>query len=494
MLIKNKIISAKEAIFSTKKRVRFAAFVFALLLLLPLINVVRYAIFDADNLSSHKNHPNYNDNWKLMGCILDRNLSPLAFSKADYKAENKGMMPRSYPLGECAANVIGYNCSEYSSVGLEDDLADKIRAFNVPRTPWEAVRLWNKPDRSGDDVVTTLDVSLQTKIFNYMVGYRGAAVVIDIKNGDILAMVSLPSYDPNNLRAEGYWEKINRDNDAACLLDRAKQGYYPPGSVFKPLIMAACLEEGLARWNETFHCDRGFWAGNYFISCLGDHGDITLNEALTYSCNAAFGRLGMAMQMPKIRAWMKKFKLDQKMAFVPGAVPARLPESDTVSAPAEAAIGQADTLVSPLHMARIAAVIARDGIDIEPRLLRGQIRTSAKGMYTVWKCPEGKSERIISADTASLVALSMRNVVREGTGMAAQIPEVPVAGKTGSAENPHGATHAWFIGYAPAGRPHYAVSVIVENRGGGGVVAAPVAKYILEEALKLKDAAPLPAD
>lgn len=490
---KNKTISAKVAIFSTKKRVRFAAFLFALLLLLPLVNVTKYAIFDGDNLSKHKNNPLYDDNWNLMGRILDRHLVPLAFSK-DNCQEEAQKVPRTYPLGECAANIIGYNSPEYSRAGLEDDLAEQIRGFSVPRTPWEAFRLWNKSDRKGDDVVTTLDATLQSEIFNYMVGYRGAAVVIDIKNGDLLAMVSLPSYDPNNLGIEGYWQRINSDNEAACLLDRSKQGYYPPGSVFKPLIMAACLEEGLARWNDTFHCDKGFWADNYFVSCLGDHGDVTLNEALTYSCNAAFGRLGMAMQMPKIRAWMKKFKLDQKMAFVPGAVRARLPESDTLSAPAEAAIGQADTLVSPLHMARVAAVIARGGVDIEPRLLRGQIRPSAKGLSTVWKCPEGKAERIISSETASLVALSMANVVREGTGMAAQIPGVAVAGKTGSAENPHGATHAWFIGYAPADKPRYAVSVIVENRGGGGVVAAPVAKFILEEALKLKEAAPLPAN
>ncbi len=493
MPVKNKTISAQEAIVSTKKRVRFAAFLFALLLIVPLVNVARYGILDADNLSKHRNNPIYNDNWESMGRILDRHFSPLAFSK-DSSQEDAKDTPRSYPLGECASNVVGYNSPQYSRVGLEDDLAEEIRGFSVPRTPLEAFRLFNKPDRNGDDMVTTLDASLQTEIYNYMVGYRGAAVVIDVKNGDILAMVSLPSYDPNKFGLDGYWARMNSDNEAACLLDRAKQGYYPPGSVFKPLIMAACLEDGITRWNDTFRCDRGFWAGNYFVSCLGDHGNVTLNEALTYSCNAAFGRLGMLMGMSKIRAWMKKFKLDQKMTFVPGAVPARLPESNTVSAPAEAAIGQADILVSPLHMARVAAVIARGGVDIEPRLLRGRIRSTFKGLRTVWTCPEGKQERIISADTASLVALSMRNVVREGTGMAAQIPNVPVAGKTGSAENPHGATHAWFIGYAPAGRPRYAVSVIVENRGGGGVVAAPIAKFILEEALKLKDADPLPAE
>ena len=490
---KNKTISAKDAIISTKKRVRFAAFLFALLLLVPLVNVSRYAIFDADNLSKHKNNPSYDDNWQLMGRILDRHLSPLAFSQTEDGHKIKEM-PRRYPLGEFAANVVGYNSPEYSRAGLEDDLADKIKGFGVPRTPLEAIRLWGKPDRIGDDVVTTLDASLQTEVFKYMVGFRGAAVVIDIKNGDILAMVSLPSYDPNNFDIDGYWERINSDNEAACLLDRAKQGYYPPGSVFKPLIMAACLEDGIARWNDTFHCDRGFWADNYFVSCLGDHGDVTLNEALTYSCNAAFGRLGMRMGMKKIRAWMKKFKLDQKMAFVPGSVAARFPESDTVSAPAEAAIGQADTLVTPLHMARIAAIIARGGVDIEPRLLRGQIRSSAKGLSTVWKCPEGEPERIISAETASLVGLSMLNVVKEGTGMAAQIPGVSVAGKTGSAENPHGATHAWFIGYAPAEEPKYAVAIIAENRGGGGVVAAPAAKFILEEALKIKPADPLPGE
>ncbi|MGM9992500.1 MAG: peptidoglycan D,D-transpeptidase FtsI family protein [Candidatus Bruticola sp.] len=467
-----------------KKRIRFLFILFGLLLLLPLVSVAKYGIFTPESLKNHERNPVNAENWSLLGRILDRNLSPLAFNKDG---------ERSYPLGEKAANVTGYANPKYSRVGLEGALADRLRGFSVPRSPSEAIVLANKSGRYGDDVVTSIDSALQSAAYDALYGYRGAAVVLDVKNGDVLAMASRPSYNPNFSALDRDWQAINTDSEEAPLFDRAKQGSYPPGSVIKPLVMAAAIEEGVAKWNYTFYCGGGVMFGNFYLKCTSDHSQITLRDSLVYSCNATFGELGMRLGMSKLRSWMHKFKLDCAMPMVPGSVAAVLPKLDSPSAPAEAAIGQADTLVSPLHMARVAAIIARGGVDIEPRLLRGQIRSYNDGYGTVWQCPEGKHEQIIPPETAALVKLAMIGVVEEGTGYGAQIPGVAVAGKTGSAENPHGDTHAWFIGFAPADEPRVCVAVVLENVGGGGRYAAPVAKSILQEALNVRSEVNLPS-
>ncbi|MGM9997969.1 MAG: peptidoglycan D,D-transpeptidase FtsI family protein [Candidatus Bruticola sp.] len=445
--------------------------------------MARYGVFDSDGLRNNEHNPANTGNWSLLGRILDRSLSPLAFNKDGV---------RRYPLGEKAANVTGYANPKYSRVGLESALADRLQGFSVPRSPSEAIMLAKKKDRCGDDVVTSIDSKLQVASYDALAGYKGAAVVLDVRNGDILAMASRPSYDPNFSSLDSNWQAINTDNEDAPLFDRAKQGSYPPGSVIKPLVMAAAIEEGVAQWNYTFYCEGGVMFGDFYLKCTGNHGQITLRNSLVYSCNATFGELGMRLGMSRLCNWMHKFKLDCPMPMVPGAVPAVLPKLTSPSAPAEAAIGQADTLVSPLHMARVAAIIARDGADIEPRLLRGQIRSDNDGYRTVWQCPEGKREQVVPQETAALVKLAMVGVVEEGTGRAAQIPGITIAGKTGSAENPHGETHAWFIGFAPVDEPRVCVAVVLENAGGGGAYAAPVAGTILQEALRIQDEVDLP--
>lgn len=453
-----------------KERARFLAILFIFLLVLPLVNISRYACLDNEELLRHpRNHYGAAES-DLLGSIVDRQGRPLAFMKEG---------ERRYPLGPAAGPLLGYCNPVYGLAGLEAQLSERLQGFSVPRSLNQALLLWDKRDRRGDDLQLTIDSQLQRRAYEALAGRRGAAVLLEVPTGEILAMASRPAYDPNFSALKRDWARLTRDPQAP-LVERAGQGMYPPGSVFKPLIMAAALEEGLTNPQAHFDCQGRAQVGNFVLNCHDRHGMLSLAQALAYSCNVAFADLGMRLGMERIRQWMRTFQMEGRLSAVPGAVTAKLPEASNPSAPAETAIGQADTLVSPLNMARLAAIIARGGLDIEPRLLKAQVR---EGEEIIWQPPWPQPRRVLSAQSAQLVAQAMLLTVEEGTGTAAQVAGVQVAGKTGSAENPHGATHAWFIGYAPAQKPRYAVAVILENAGGGGRYAAPCAQKILKAAL-----------
>ncbi|MBQ7501649.1 cell division protein FtsI [bacterium] len=457
-----------------KERIRRLAYIYLALFFVPLLGVSRYAFFECDEYANHRdNHYNMTAP-ALRGSILDCHFRPMAYMHRS---------ARVYPLGEAAAPLLGYYSRIYGEAGLESALNKKLLGNPIPRDPWAAYKIWKKGGRKGDDIVLTVDSDLQKKAFEALGGYKGAAAVMSVRDGSLLALASAPSYNPEEKLLEENWEEISRDEEAARLLNRSIQGLYPPGSTFKVLIMSGCLEDGFVSANESFNCEGKDLVVNFVLNCSAVHGKVSLKEALGYSCNVAFGRMGLRMQMEGIRKWMRAFRMDDPLKDVPGAAQAVLPTVDTSSAPAETAIGQGDTLVSPLHMARIAAVIANKGLDVEPHLLREQL----SGSDAVWRYEPEKAQRVISKKNAALVAEAMEFTVREGTGMAAYIPGVRVAGKTGSAENPHGKVHAWFIGYAPAEDPKVAVSVILENAGGGGKFAAPVAREIMKAALELPE-------
>lgn len=455
-----------------KVRIRRLAYIFLALFFVPLLGVSRYAVFEHDEYAGHPdNHYNMTAP-RLRGSILDCHLRPMAFMKRS---------ERVYPLGEAAAPLLGYCSRVYGEAGLESSLNQRLLGNPIPRDPRSAYKIWKKGGRGGDDVVLTVDSDLQKKVYEALGGYKGAAVVMNVRDGSLLALASAPSYNPEEEQLEKHWEEISRNEEAACLLNRSIQGLYPPGSTFKTLIMAGCLEDGFVSPNESFSCEGKDLIVNFVLNCSSVHGRLSLKEALAYSCNVAFGRLGLRLRMEGIRKWMHSFRLDDPLKDVPGAARAVFPTVDTSSAPAETAIGQGDTLVSPLHMARVAAVIANRGEDVEPYLLKEQL----SGSEAVWRYEPEKAKRIISKKNAALVAEAMELTVLEGTGTAAYIPGVKVAGKTGSAENPHGKVHAWFIGYAPADNPKIAVAVILENAGGGGKFAAPAARTIIRDALAL---------
>jgi peptidoglycan glycosyltransferase len=357
-------------------------------------------------------------------------------------------------------------------------------------------------DKQGATVVTTIDPKLQKAASAALGSLPGALVALDPKTGEILAMVANPSYDPNQLSSQdpaqirATWDSLNADPDKP-LLSRASQELFPPGSTFKLVTAAAALENGMTpdtkfpnppalTLPQTTHLLHNFGDEH----CLGGIPELTIAQALEVSCNVVFGQIGLQLGADKLVEQAQKFGFDQtiplEIPWAEGSIPPASAFADALPAVAFSAIGQQDVKANPLQMALVAAAIANGGTEMAPRLVREIRDPSGRVIRTFDPQPWGQP---ISAQTATELTAMMVNVVQSGTGTAAQIAGVQVAGKTGTAETATGNPHAWFVSFAPAENPQIVVAVVVLNGGSlgseatGGHVAAPIARAVLQAAL-----------
>lgn len=410
------------------------------------------------------------------GAILDRRGRVLA--ETTYDATRA---VRRYPGGPAFAHIVGYRSLRLGKTGLEAALNAELLGVE-DRALWDDVRdrLTGRLPR-GLDVVTTLDADIQRAAFTALGGRAGAVVVLDVRDGAVLAMTSRPSFDPNELESE--WETL-RQARGAPLLNRALHGLYPPGSTFKVVTMAAALSRGAAEPDTVFSCPgfivlRGQRITNYEGRA---HGQVTVREALVRSCNVAFIQLGLQTGGETLREVSAAFGLGTAPRFEVISAAGHLPPPREVAGDGvgQMAFGQGSLLVSPLQMALVAATIARDGQRPQAYLVR-EIRTY-EGRTVERRAAPG-AVRILATEITSIIQDAMVDAVRRGTGRGAAIPGVEVAGKTGTATVEGGRSHAWFIAFAPADAPRVAVSVVLEHGGLGGRDAAPVARRVLQTAL-----------
>jgi peptidoglycan glycosyltransferase len=314
----------------------------------------------------------------------------------------------------------------------------------------------------------------------------------------VLAMTTFPRYDPNQLSSHNpeairrNWERLVKNEDGP-LLNRAAGALYPPGSTFKVVTAAAALENGVTMSEELPSPtvldvpQTSADIRNFGGSSCGD-GQLTLTEALEISCNTTFAGLGIRLGSQKLAAEAGKFGFNEPSPYELPAATSVIPERQDVPATAQSAIGQRDVRVSPLQMASVAATIANGGRRMAPFV--GQEVVSDKGK--VVKRFEGEDlGQAIPERVAGDLTDMMRQVVESGTGTAARIPGLQVAGKTGTAQHAQGRPpHAWFIGFTSSGDRAIAVAVVVEDGGSlgseatGGHVAAPIAKRVMEAYLR----------
>lgn len=297
----------------------------------------------------------------------------------------------------------------------------------------------------------------------------------------MLALVSSPAFDPNQVGAT-LFQTPPADTP---LLNRATQGFYPPGSVFKVVLAALALESG---FTGTIDCPPGGFTTSRHYPPIRDHGfysareagrgwsgsgRLDLEEAFTESSNVFFAQLGVRLGHDALFSIGERFLFDRQIRLYAGAnrsgslstgrIP-RLKHTDLYGL-AQASIGQGRILATPAHMALITAAVANGGVAMRPRLIADEP-------------PEPLGE-LMSTGTAWSLTRMMRRVVTDGTGRAIDTPGLPIAGKTGTAENPRGPAHSWFIGFAPADAPELAVAVLVEHGGYGSRSAAPIARDLL---------------
>ncbi|MFZ5649431.1 MAG: peptidoglycan D,D-transpeptidase FtsI family protein [Bacillota bacterium] len=445
----------------------------------------------------------------VRGTIYDRNGKVLAEDKVV-----SGVKKRVYPRGSETAHLLGFVSQQYGRTGLESALDGHLLAMDDAGRVQAAIDRMLGRQVYGYNVTLTVDAGLQRLALNMLGGRSGAVVALDPRTGAVLAMVSTPSFDPNTIdevvRTESAvkdgktvqtrvtrYDILKTQTDSAPLLNRAARGLYPPGSTFKIITGAAALEG--QRAGKTTDCKGNITVDGFVLKDNGVHGQVDFAGAVAESCNSYFGELGLELGQDRIKKTARSFgfdiiEYDEKTGVIKGSYPVvsgeisyspgTLPGNKMSAAElSSTAIGQGRTQVTPLQMALVAAGIANRGVIMRPYVIEEVTRRSGSVSR---KAAPVELNTAVSRETAGALAASMEEAVRRGTASGAALRGIKVAGKTGSAQNPHGQTHAWFMGFAPAEDPRIAVAVIVENSGSGGHVSTPVAREIIREYLSNK--------
>jgi peptidoglycan glycosyltransferase len=397
---------------------------------------------------------------------------------------------RQYPQGPLYAAVTGYYSLVSNASGLER-AEHEILAGSDPRLFGRRLAdLFTGRDPAGGDVVVTLDPAVQQAAMEGLDGVTGAVVALDPSTGAVLGLASTPSYDPNLLSSHDpagirdYAAQLEAA-DPDPRRNQALNERYPPGSIFKVIVSAAALKEGytpetlvpapdlLTLPNSTRTLS------NFNRSSCNGGADQRLIDALTISCNTAFAQLGIDLGEDKIRDMAEAFGMNDEQLKIPLKVDgSTVGEIEDDAALGQASIGQRSVVMTPMQAAMVAGAVANDGRLMKPYLV-DQLR--APDLTVIDQTDPEELSRPVSEEIAAQLTEMMTSVVARGSGRAARIPGMDVAGKTGTAQTPDAPDHNWFIGFAPANDPKIAVAVFVRNGGGtGGDVSAPIARDVIQ--------------
>jgi peptidoglycan glycosyltransferase len=431
----------------------------------------RWAVFDAAAL---RNNPN-NHRQVLEEQLIQRGL--IRARDGTVLAGNRRLpgkrFTRRYPTGSLFALPVGYSSFRFGRAGLERYYNDDL---NGQRNEFAGIldQLGSKA-RVGDDLRTTLDPKAQKVAYQALNGRKGAVVAMDVHSGAVRVLAGTPSFDPDN---------PNRGST----FNLATQGLFPPGSTFKTVTAVAAIDSGRYTPTSLVSGRNGKIISGTPLQNFGgeDFGPITLTDALTHSVNTVFGEVGVKLGQTRMAEYMTRFGFNAKppMDYPADQMSASgsyraghlIDETSRFIDVGRMAIGQDKLLVTPLQMATVAQTIGNGGVRMKPRLVQRVVDPDGR---TLSKPLPKRAQRVMSPATAAKLTAMMKQVVKEGTGTAAALQGVEVAGKTGTAElNNNGLNDLWFIAFTPT----EAVAVVVANvQGGqGGTVAAPIAKQVLQ--------------
>jgi peptidoglycan glycosyltransferase len=451
----------------------------------------RWTVFDAHALRDNpKNHRQLIEEQKIRrGLIRAGDDTVLARS---LEQPDKSYV-RTYPSGRLFSHAVGYSFVRQGRAGLErfydDDLAGRSGDLG------SLLDRLSGSEQQGDNLVTSLNPAAQRVALQQLGGRKGAVVALDPRTGAIKVMASVPGYDPNAVKNQRAFSALNKDSDAP-LLNRTTQAGYPPGSTFKVVTAIAAIDSGRYTPDSRISGRNGKTiSGVPLNNDQGESfGDITLTEALTKSVNTVFGEIGEKLGKAKMKTYMDRLGFgkpvevdlprDERAASGERKRGRIIPATNGAVDVGRMAIGQDKLTVTPLQMAMVASAVANGGKLMKPRL--GDRIVDRDGRTVRHLVPEEMSQ-VMSPQTASQVGAMMGQVVKEGTGTAAALQGIDVAGKTGTAEvdRPCGPNQLWFIAFAPAQDPRVAIAATVEcGTGFGGTVAAPIAKAVMQELLK----------
>jgi penicillin-binding protein A len=434
------------------------------------------------------------------GRIYAAGKRPLLAGNVRRRVKGQTLYFRRYPTRGLFAHIVGYSTQVRSRAGLERSLNDYLTAANtnlntVVKTALDKLR---GQTVTGNDVILTLNARAQNVALHALAGRCGAAVALEPRTGRVLVAATSPTYDPN-LVERNYRRAVRSGGRCGALLNRVTSGLYVPGSTFKVVTAAAALDSGKFSLGSTFYdpgycVEYGKHVQNYDTS--RPFGTVTFLQAMQHSINSVFCEIGKRLGARTLVRYAKRFGFyslppletpdDERSAS--GLYRAgRLfqPKNDFQVDPGRLAFGQERLAVTPLQMAMVAAAVANRGVVMRPHVVERIVMPSGS---TVTRTRPEALGRAIKPSTAAALTQMMEAVVSGGTGTAAQIPGVRVAGKTGTAETGvQGRNTTSFVAFAPADAPRVAVAVILENQTGtGGLTAAPVAKTIMEALLGVR--------
>jgi len=476
------------------KPIRRVAFIALIMFALLLANGTYMMIFRQSALAAQPQNRRVRDAEFAQdrGAILAAGKTEIAKTVA---SKDRFKYQRVYPNGELYAPVTGFYSYDRASSALESTYNAQLAGTDDALFVRRLIDLVTNRPPKGASVQTTIVPKIQKAAADALGDQKGAVVALDPKTGAVLAMVTSPTYDPNDIAThdiEEAGEAYDRlaSNSQRPLANRAPREIYPPGSTFKLVTAAAALADGKTPDSLVESPDRLRLPGTrIFLPNSGSCGGtkITITQALKVSCNTAFANLGLDLGEDKLREQAQLFGFDRRHLADLGGVASQFPDKLDEAQLALSSIGQYDVAASPLQMAMVSAAIANDGVLMDPYVV-STVRTPDLQSIETHK-PKELSTAMTQEDAQELQQM-MSVVVSQGTGSNAQISGVEVGGKTGTAQSdPRRKPFAWFTSFAPLDDPAIAVAVIVEDAEiprsdiAGGRVAAPIARGVMQAAL-----------
>ena len=413
----------------------------------------------------------------LAGNVYDRNGVVLAAT-----GDGGRLFSEDESIRRAMVHVLGDRTQQVSN-GVESFMSVYLYGFKATFLE-RADAYFSGKAFSGDSVVLTADAALSAYAASlFPAGKAGALVVMNYKTGEVLSSLSFPNFDPDHIT------DITKQDPHKPFYNRAIQGLYAPGSTFKIVTAASALAHFQDAKTRAYNCTGLFNVGPHYVTDAGTdlaqnkitaHGELGLEKAFRVSCNNTFAKIALDLGDEALRETAEQMGFNDNFLFRDLVVEnSSYPlKNRTEKELAWTGAGQSELLVTPMHMCLIASAVANDGVMMEPVLLQQVIKPSGQVRN---EYPSRAYETVLDAGAAETLTAYMRSVVTGGTGTGANIPGAPVCGKTGSAEKDgQDMTDAWFVGFIDETEAPYAISVVVENAGGGGSVAAPIARQVFE--------------
>lgn len=462
------------------KQLRFRAKIILLALLALLFLYAAYSvrIYGTRWFSNARNVRVVVDKDRVIpGRIYDRNGKLLRYSNEQGERISTGTVLEQSAL----VHVLGDIQNQVGN-GVEKFQARYLYGYD--RGFLERLQDWVQGKKQvGDNISLSIDRDLHTEIVKAfqtlptLKGKNGAAVVMNYKTGEVLALVSLPVFDPHNIPDTAYTD-VHRP-----FYNRATQSLLPPGSSFKLVTMAAAIAQNNAAMTQSYVCNGEIPLGNYSIFDYRklSHGEISLSRALELSCNNVFAALALDMEQGELKGMAESFGFNDNFLFKDLVVEnSSFPEATTEFEKASAAIGLGRVLASPLHLCMMASAVANEGLMMEPLLLQSVHGNNGAKRFRISPIAYRQA---LPAETANQIKEAMLGVVKRGTATGAQVEGLQIAGKTGSADSTlddRPVTHSWFVGFVNEESKPYAISLLVESGGTANTAAVPLAKIIFD--------------